>query len=121
MGSFGVDAAGAPTQMATRPLADGSATLQFYAGKATGVANLLAQVGTAVGKLNIAIVTPSPSPAADFTFEVHGLQVAFTDASSGAPASRHWRFGDAAESAETNPTHTYTSAATYTVSLTATN
>src|SRR6185369_5670463 len=29
--------------------------------------------------------------------------------------------GDAAESAETNPTHTYTSAATYTVSLTAAN
>lgn len=121
MGSFGVDAAGAPVQTAARPLAGGTATLQLYAGKETGVANVLAQVGTAVGKLNLPIVTPAPAPAADFTFDVQGLQVAFTDRSSGAPASRHWNFGDAAASAETNPTHTYTSAATYTVSLTVAN
>src|SRR3954452_22327065 len=121
MGSFGVDAAGAPVQTAARPLAGGTATLQLYAGKETGVANVLAQVGTAVGKLNLPIVTPAPAPAADFTFDVQGLQVAFTDRSSGAPASHRWNFGDAAASAETNPTHTYTSAATYTVSLTVAN
>jgi PKD repeat protein len=121
LGNFGRDAAGAPLQLVSRPLAGGIATAQLYAGKDTGVANVLAQVGTATGRLNLPIVTPSPAPVADFTFDVQGLQVAFTDASTGAPASRRWRFGDAAESSDVNPLHTYASAATYTVSLTVTN
>jgi len=121
LGNFGRDAAGAPLQLVSRPLAGGIASAQLYAGKDTGVANVLAQVGTATGKLNLPIVTPSPAPVADFGYDVQGLQVSFTDASTGAPSSRRWRFGDAVESNETNPLHVYTSAATYTVSLTVSN
>ena len=49
------------------------------------------------------------------------LNVAFTDTSTGLPTSWSWDFGDGATSTEQNPTHTYPSAGTYTVSLTASN
>jgi PKD repeat protein len=49
------------------------------------------------------------------------LTVAFTDISTGSPTTWNWTFGDGAYSAEQNPSHTYTAAGTYDVSLTATN
>jgi gliding motility-associated-like protein len=63
---------------------------------------------------------------ADFTASsVSGcdpLIVAFTDASTGTPTSWQWDFGDSSpNSFVQNPTHTYTTAGTYTVTLTATN
>jgi PKD repeat protein len=48
------------------------------------------------------------------------LVVAFTDKSTGNPASWAWSFGDGTSSTVKNPTHTYSSAGTYTVSLTVT-
>jgi len=48
------------------------------------------------------------------------LVVNFTDASSGEITSRSWDFGDGATSAETNPSHTYSGAGTYTATLTVT-
>jgi PKD repeat protein len=66
-------------------------------------------------------VAPTADFAADPTSGTFPLTVVFTDLSSGAPDSWAWDFGDFGASAEQNPSHTYTAAGTYTVSLTATN
>jgi PKD repeat protein len=49
------------------------------------------------------------------------LTVGFTDQSTGSPVIWHWTFGDGSVSAEQNPSHTYSAAGLYTVSLEATN
>jgi PKD repeat protein len=49
------------------------------------------------------------------------LNVVFTDKSTGSPTSWSWNFGDGTSSTEKNPTHTYSTAGTYIVTLTATN
>ncbi len=49
------------------------------------------------------------------------LTVNFTDLSSGSPSSWNWDFGDTHSSTQQNPSHTYTEAGTFTVTLTATN
>jgi PKD repeat protein len=46
--------------------------------------------------------------------------VSFTDSSTGSITSYAWTFGDGGTSSAVNPSHTYTSAGTYTVSLTVT-
>lgn len=45
------------------------------------------------------------------------LAVAFTDKSTGTPLSWSWDFGDGASSTVQNPSHTYTGAGTYSVTL----
>ena len=47
--------------------------------------------------------------------------ITFTDQSTNSPTSWLWDFGDGQTSGVQNPSHTYTTAGTYTVSLTATN
>jgi PKD repeat protein len=49
------------------------------------------------------------------------LEVTFTDLSTNDPTSWAWSFGDGGTSLQQHVSHTYTSAGTYTVSLTATN
>lgn len=49
------------------------------------------------------------------------IAVQFTDASTGTPTGRAWDFGDGEISTERNPEHTYTTAGTFTVTLTVTN
>jgi PKD repeat protein len=65
-----------------------------------------------------------PPPEANFTASpssgVFPYAVNFTDASSGTITSRSWTFGDGWASAATNPSHTYDTWGTYTVSLRAT-
>jgi len=67
---------------------------------------------------------PQP-PVANFsgnpTSGTAPLAVAFTDLSSGVPTSWSWTFGDGGTSTAQNPSHTYTGAGDFTVSLTATN
>ncbi|PKL60993.1 MAG: hypothetical protein CVV31_13800, partial [Methanomicrobiales archaeon HGW-Methanomicrobiales-2] len=66
-----------------------------------------------------------PAPVAGFTFAPSEgnapLAVQFTDISSGDVITWHWDFGDGEISTEQNPSHTYASAGTYTVSLNASN
>lgn len=64
------------------------------------------------------------APSADFTFSADYLSVQFTDGSSdsdGTIASWVWDFGDGSSSSSENPSHTYSSAGDYTVSLTVTD
>ena len=64
---------------------------------------------------------PIASFSADKTSGTAPLTVTFTDLSTNLPTSWNWNFGDDSTSTFQNPTHTYTSAGSYTVSLTATN
>jgi len=59
----------------------------------------------------------SYSPASPYA----GQTVQFTASSSGNPTSWSWDFGDGSTSSLQNPTHAYSSAGTYTVTLTASN
>ncbi|MEM7373086.1 MAG: PKD domain-containing protein [Bacteroidota bacterium] len=74
-----------------------------------------------VQKVNYVLIN---QPVADFQAlnltACTNQQVQFENLSSGAD-SYLWNFGDGTTSTGTNPTHAYTSAGTYTVSLTATN
>ncbi len=66
-------------------------------------------------------ITARADFSADVTCGVAPLTVQFTDQSTNDPTSWDWFFGDGTTSTEQNPAHTYESAGTYTVTLTATN
>lgn len=69
--------------------------------------------------------TPVSAPVAAFTgVPTSGtvpLAVQFTDQSSNTPTAWLWTFGDGTTSAQQHPQHAYSTAGTFTVSLTATN
>jgi PKD repeat protein len=64
------------------------------------------------------------TPTANFTFTISGLTVNFTDTSTdsgGSIGTHSWNFGDGGTSTAANPSHTYASAGTYSVSETVTD
>ncbi|HAD14862.1 MAG TPA: hypothetical protein DCF33_20735 [Saprospirales bacterium] len=65
-------------------------------------------------------IVVNPAPTAGFNSSANGLTVNFTNSSSGA-TSYAWNFGDGGSSTQQNPSHTYSSDGTYTVTLSATN
>ena len=65
-------------------------------------------------------ITVNPLPSSSFVAATNELVVDFTNSSTEA-TSYSWEFGDASTSTETNPTHTYDSEGTYTVTLISTN
>jgi PKD repeat protein len=70
----------------------------------------------------ITVTGPTPVDAqftADKTTGVAPLAVTFTDQSDGNPTAWKWYFGDGATDVTQSPTHTYTTAGTYTVKLVA--
>jgi subtilisin family serine protease/PKD repeat protein len=67
---------------------------------------------------------PNAPPTADFTYQVDGLTVQFTDASTdsdGSITAWNWSFGDGTSSTAQHPSRTYAADGTYTVSLTVTD
>ena len=75
--------------------------------------------------LERASAPPPQPPVASFTPSVTtqtaGLPISFTDTSTNTPTSWLWDFGDGTSSTLQNPSHTWTTAGPYTVSLTASN
>ncbi|WP_131106019.1 PKD domain-containing protein [Ornithinimicrobium sufpigmenti] len=71
------------------------------------------------------VESPNQAPDASFTFEEDGLGVTFDASASSDPdgtiASYVWNFGDGTFGSGVSPSHTYTEAGTYTVSLTVTD
>ena len=74
---------------------------------------------------NYITVSAPAAPVAAFTATPTSTSintnVTFTDQSTNTPTSWSWNFGDGTTSTLQNPTHAYTTAGTYSVSLTATN
>lgn len=69
-------------------------------------------------KSNFVVVANNPT--ANFTSSTNNLIASFTNSSSNA-SSYSWNFGDGSTSTATNPTHNYSAAGTYTVTLVASN
>jgi len=76
----------------------------------------------------ITVVVPNQPPQAEFSFSPQkpkvGEEVQFTDESSdpdGEVVSWSWDFGDGSTSSERNPSHKYSDAGTFTVTLTVTD
>lgn len=70
------------------------------------------------------VSTGTQDPVASFTFSVNDLVVDFTSTSvdpDGSISSYNWSFGDGASAINQNPSHTYGSPGTYTVTLTVTD
>ena len=71
----------------------------------------------------IVVTAPSVTPAPTASFSATGtsgpapLAVAFTSTSTGSINSYNWTFGDGTSSTLQNPSHSYATAGTYTVSL----
>ena len=76
-------------------------------------------------KTSTIFVNNPPPPVADFSAVPKSgsapLNVNFIDQSTNNPTQWQWDFGDGLKSTEKSPTHKYTSAGKYTVSLTASN
>jgi PKD repeat protein len=76
--------------------------------------------GTDTTFQDVVVVTPA-APVADFTADTAGgcspLAVAFTDASTGDITSWYWTFGDGASDTLQSPSHTFSTAGVYDVSL----
>jgi PKD repeat protein len=86
-----------------------------------GVKEPLLDVSTFAPKLILAGgTTTNNPPTANFSFTTGELTANFTDTSSdsdGNVVGWEWNFGDGATSTTQNPSHTYTTGGTYTVSL----
>lgn len=108
----------------SRYLNDVSSTKQNVDSQ-TGIATIAADDHTVLYWHAFEALGSLVAPTADFTASpttgASPLVVQFSDASSGLPTGWSWDFGDGSTSTERNPTHTYATPGTYTVSLTATN
>ena len=92
------------------------------AGSKTVTLTITSATSSNTSTRTISVATPlaaslSFSPAAPTA----GQAVQFTDASTGAPTSWLWNFGDGTTSAVQNPSHAYAAAGSKTVTLTVTN
>jgi PKD repeat protein len=76
---------------------------------------------TKVNYITVNEDTPDANFAANYLVGNAPLTVTFTDSSVHEPTSWAWTFGDGGTSALQNPSHTYTTLGSFTVTLTATN
>ena len=79
---------------------------------------------TSTKSASVSVSATGGTPVANFTYSASGLSVNFTDTSTdtgGTIGSHAWNFGDGATSTATNPSHSYASGGTYSVSETVTD
>lgn len=78
-----------------------------------------------IAQIQAQLAASTPKPVAAFSASVTSgivpFTVDFTDASGNNPTTWEWSFADGPTSSAQNPSHTFTSAGTYTVTLTVTN
>jgi PKD repeat protein len=92
----------------------------------TNTTNLIIALSDTTVTRNIVLMPGNVAPQAwypDF-YPADGnvpLTVSFTDQSRGNPTEWLWEFGDGATSTEQNPSHTYSAAGSYNITLTVTN
>jgi hypothetical protein len=108
---------------ATLP-ADGSTTVS----PTTTTTYTLTAIGAGGNATSTVTVTvnqpPNVNPVASFSVSTNDLTATFTDGSSDADGNvvaRSWNFGDGGTSTALNPTHSYATAGTYSVSMTVTD
>lgn len=89
-----------------------SLTVSNTTGSSTATKSLSAQPAGSAPIANFTYTPPSPSV---------GQAITFTDASSGAPTSWSWAFGDVGAANTPTTTHTFANPGTFTVALVATN
>src|SRR6184192_2635496 len=98
-----------------------------YAAGGTYTVNLTAtdnSGGTGSTSQSITVAPPNTPPTAAFTSSCTALACSFTSTSTdpdGIVAGWSWSFGDGATATVANPSHTYATGGTYTVSLTVTD
>ena len=92
--------------------AAGSYTITLTVSNSYGSSTATRIINIAPESTLIASFTHSPTSPAT------GQVVQFTDTSTGNPTSWHWNFGDGTTSTLQNPTHIYTSAGSYSLTLT---
>ena len=88
-----------------------------------GVYDVILVVENAFGKDSLVkedLIEVQPRPFAGFNFDINGLEVDFTNASTSA-TTYLWDFGDGGNSFEENPMHTFPSTGDYIVNLIAAN
>ena len=109
---------------------DGKVAVDWTIGETEGIYEFTATIfnadKTGADYVNASLTATNQNPpTADFTsnrttVEI-GESILFTDMSINNPTSWSWDFGDGGTSLEQNPTHIYTIAGNYTISLTVTN
>ena len=104
---------------------DGSATsekspVKKYSSAGTYTVTLKATNITKSNTYEATISLSNPTPQAKFSYSTNGLEVSFKNQSTNAQ-SYSWNFGNGKTSTQKDPTITYTSAGTYSVSLVASN
>ncbi len=104
---------------------DGSATSEMspvkkYSNAGTYTVTLKSTNITKSSTYEATISLSNPTPQAKFSYSTNGLEVTFKNQSTNAQ-TYSWNFGNGKTSTQKDPTITYTSAGTYSVSLVASN
>lgn len=89
----------------------------LFTGLTAGTYNVLVKdLNACIYSMDITIEAANFLPTVDFSYQVAGQSVAFTNLSTGG-LSHTWYFGDGTTSTVTSPTHLYSNAGQYTVKL----